>query len=114
MFLIIQRQLPYSSSAANESLDIALGFAVMDQPCALLFVDDGVCQLLKTQAPLQQKNLVKHFAALPLYGIDELYCDKASLEARGVAREQIIDGVTLLDSSAVKALIQDARGVFSL
>jgi tRNA 2-thiouridine synthesizing protein C len=114
MFLVIQRQLPYSSLAANESLDIALGFAVMDQPCALLFADEGVYQLLKNQSPLHQKNLVKHFSALPLYGIDTLYCDQASLDARGVTSEQLIDGVTLLDSDAVKGLIQGARGVFSL
>ena len=114
MQLIIQRHPPYSGQAASESLDIALGFAVMDQDCALLFVDDGVWQLLHQQSPAAQKNLAKHFAALPMYGIEQCYCERESLAARGIAEDSLIDGITLLDRPEINALIAKARGVFAL
>ncbi len=114
MQLIIQRHPPYSGQAASESLDIALGFAVMDQDCALLFVDDGVWQLLREQAPETQKNLAKHFAALPMYGIEQSYCERESLAARGIIEDALIDGITVLDRAAVNALIARACGVFAL
>jgi len=112
--LIIQRTAPYGSQFANESLDLALGFAVMDCDVAMLFVDDGVYQLLKQQAPAEQKSLAKNFAALPLYGIEQLFCDSDSLTGRGIRPEQLIDGVTLLDASNTRALIAKAARCFAL
>ena len=114
MYLVIQRHPPYSGQAASESLDIALGFAVMDQDCALLFVDDGVWQVLCEQAPSVQKNLAKHFAALPMYGIEQCFCERESLEARGITSDRLIEGITLIDRTQVNALIAKANGVFAL
>lgn len=114
MMLITQRHAPYSGQAPLESLDLALGFAVMDQPCALLFIDDGVWQLLSGQSPNDQKNLAKNFAALPLFGIEHLYCDESSLIDRGIKPSQLIEGVTLLHSQEVCDFLQTANGVFAL
>lgn len=114
MYLVLQRHPPYSAHAASETLDIALGFAVMDQACALLFIDDGVYQLLATQAPSAQKNLAKHFAALPMYGIDQWFCDRDSLLARNIDTASLLPGVQIVDASYTQQLIADAVQVFSL
>lgn len=114
MNVIIQRQPPYGSQLASESLDIALGFAVMDQSCALLFLDDGVWQLLAQQSPSSQKNLAKHFAALPMYGIDNLYCERESLQQRGLDEDALIAGVQIIGLAESKQLIANATRVFTL
>ncbi len=114
MTLIIQRSAPYGSLFANESLDLALGFAVMDCETRMLFVDDGVLQLLRNQSPTTQKNLSKNLAALPLYGVEKLYCDSASLQRRNLAPEQLIDGVEVLDNQQIQQLIAQASRCFAL
>ena len=114
MQLIIQRQPPYSGQHAYESLDLALAYTVMDVECALLFIDDGVWQLLRSQAPATQKSLIKNFAALPLYGIEKLYVERESLLTRGITTSDIIDNVEVIDSEACRELIASTRGVFAL
>lgn len=114
MYLVLQRHPPYSTQAANESLDIALGFAVMDQACALLFIDDGVYQLMRTQSPNAQKNLAKHFAALPMYGIDQVFCDHDSLHARNIDTSLLLPGIQIVETSYTQQLLAEAVQVFSL
>ena len=57
--LIISRQAPWAGPGANEALDIVLAGGAFDLPVALLFMDDGIFQLLANQiaAAIQQKNL---------------------------------------------------------
>ena len=83
-FLCVCRRPPYGSSLAREALDVALAAAAFDQPVALLFLGDGVLQLLpQQQAPgIDQKPLDKQLAALPLYDVDKLYVDSEALHAR--------------------------------
>ncbi|WP_019332608.1 DsrE family protein, partial [Pseudomonas syringae] len=47
--LIVSRQSPWSGPGAREALDIALAGGAFDLPVGLLFLDDGVFQLLPQQ-----------------------------------------------------------------
>ena len=69
--LIISRQAPWSGPGAREALDIALAGGAFDLPLAMLFLDDGVLQLVAGQQPsaLQQKDLAANLQALPLFGV---------------------------------------------
>ena len=72
--LIISRQAPWSGPGAKEALDIVLAGGAFDLPIALLFMDDGIFQLLATQnaAAIQQKNLTANLQALSMFGVDDL------------------------------------------
>lgn len=112
--LILQRSAPYGSLYANESLDLGLGFAVMDCDVAMAFIDDGVYQLVKQQAPTQQKNLAKNLSALPLYGIEQLYCEQESLDERHLTLVDIVDGVAVVSRQQISTLIQQSSRCFAL
>jgi tRNA 2-thiouridine synthesizing protein C len=57
--LVISRQAPWSGLSAREALDVVLAGGAYDLPIGLLFMDDGVLQLLQGQdaAAVQQKDL---------------------------------------------------------
>ncbi len=67
--LIICRKAPYGNSLANAALNVALATSVFDQTLALLFMGDGVWQLMPGQDSMgiAHKNLSKQLSALPLY-----------------------------------------------
>ncbi len=85
-FLLICRHAPYGGSLARESLDVALTAATFDQRVAILFLGDGVQQLLRAQHPdaIAQRALDKQLAALPLYDVDTIYVEADALRARGL------------------------------
>lgn len=85
-FLLICRHAPYGNSLAREALDVALTAATFDQPVTMLFLGDGVLQLLRDQQPaaIAQKALDKQLAALPLYDVETIYVDAAALSTRGL------------------------------
>ncbi|MCB1854817.1 MAG: sulfurtransferase complex subunit TusC [Halieaceae bacterium] len=75
--LVIIRQPPYSGSLARAGIDTALAHAAFERPLEVLFMGDGVLQLLPDQAPesLGRKSLARLLASLPLYGIEQVYAD---------------------------------------
>ena len=87
--LIVLQQAPYSSASANEALDLALAAGTFEQKVALLFIEDGVYQLMSEQAPdaLQQKSLEKMINALSFYGVSMLAVESHSLFDRDLHPE---------------------------
>ena len=84
--LIISRQAPWSGPGAREALDIVLAGGAFDLPIGLLFMDDGVFQLAANQAPkaLQQKDLSANLQALELFGVEDAFACRHSLDERGL------------------------------
>ena len=89
--LIISRQSPWSGPSAREALDIVLAGGAFELPLGLLFLDDGVFQLISAQkaARLEQKDLTANLQALPMFGIESLYAAKRSLRERGLDDAQL-------------------------
>jgi tRNA 2-thiouridine synthesizing protein C len=79
--LVIVRHTPYGTSLARASIDVALAAAAFDQPVDVLFIGDGVLQLLPDQAShlLGVKNLGRQLASLPLYGINRVFVEEAAV-----------------------------------
>ena len=105
--LLLIRHSPYGSSLARASIDVALAAAAFDQAVSLLFVGDGVLQLLPEHQTEEQgvRNLGKLLASLPLYDIEQVYVD-----AQAAARYQLdltTTAVTAqaLDSEAMSRLL---------
>lgn len=94
--LIIIRHSPYGSSLARTAIDIALAAGAFEQTVALLFMGDGVLQLIPEQdgAALGTKTISRQIASLPLYDVGRVY---AELES---SRNYAID----LDSAPVAVI----------
>ena len=105
--LIISRQAPWSDPGAREALDIALAGGAFDLPIGLLFLDDGVFQLIAGQQPgqLQQKDLGANLQALPMFGVESLYASQHSLNERGLSDAELNLAVQRLDDSTLTALL---------
>jgi tRNA 2-thiouridine synthesizing protein C len=114
--LIISRQGPWSGPGAREALDIALAGGAFDLPLGLLFLDDGVFQLVANQQPvtLEQKDLTANLQALPLFGVESLYASARSLQERGLEGTALNLEVEVLDDSALTALIDRYDQVLTL
>ncbi|MCX4029008.1 sulfurtransferase complex subunit TusC [Endozoicomonas sp. SM1973] len=113
---IVSQQSPYASPRAKEALDAALVAATFDIPTTLVLLGDGVFQAIKTQAgeKIQQKNLGKQLAVLPMYDIEVLYVSEQDLSCRGLKPEQLMDNVQVLPGEQISELIRQQDMVISL
>jgi tRNA 2-thiouridine synthesizing protein C len=106
-FLIVNRKAPYASAFAKEALDVALIAAAFGQQLSILFMDDGVYQLLKQQDPsgINQKNSSQTLPMLDMYDIKDIYVEAASLQARNLHTEDLLIPVQVIDSQAAAGLM---------
>lgn len=104
--LLLIRHSPYGSSLARASIDVALAAAAFDQAVSVLFVGDGVLQLLPDQDTGEKgaRNLGRLLASLPLYDIEQVYVD-----AEAVARYHLD-----LDTTPVAARSLDRKAMSQL
>lgn len=105
--LLICRQAPWAGMAAREALDMALAGGAFDLPVSLLFLGDGVLQLVSGQQPscLQQKDLGANLQALPLFGIEALYAAHRDVQQRGLDAQALSMPVTLLENEHLANLL---------
>lgn len=102
--LFISRHAPYGNSLAKEALDAILAASAYDQDLSLLFMDDGVFQLLKNQTPLHiaQKSFSAILPALSLYEIDNIYVHAESMIKRKITIDDFaLDNLHVIDSTTV-------------
>ncbi|MBT7941935.1 MAG: sulfurtransferase complex subunit TusC [Alphaproteobacteria bacterium] len=111
-FLFVNRRAPYGTVYALESLEVVLISAAFDQDVSLVFMDDGVLQILKNQDtdPIGMKNFSKTYRALEGYDVEKLYVEKESLEARGLTEDDLLVDVEILNSQELSDLM-DAQDV---
>lgn len=114
--LLISRQAPWAGIAAAEALDIALAAGAFDLPLSILFMDDGVYQLLAEQQPqlLEQKDLSANLQALPMFGIEQLYVAQHCLAERGVNISQLAIKAAALDDLHIQQLMGQFDHVVTL
>lgn len=114
--LLITRQAPWAGIGAAEALDIALAAGAFDLPLSILFMDDGVLQLLAQQQSqmLEQKDLSANLQALPMFGIEQLYVAEQCLNQRGLDSELLAVDVDVLDDQQIQQLIRQHDYVMTL
>lgn len=114
--LIISRQAPWAGTGARDALDIVLAGAAFELPVSLLFLDDGVLQLVAGQQPgqLQLKDLQANLRALPLFGVDQIHVAARSLAERGLVADDLALEAECLDDTAISALISAHAEVVTL
>lgn len=128
-FMYLNRKAPYGTIYAWESLEVVLIGAAFDQEVSLMFMDDGVYQLIKGQNPSEigMKNFSPTYRTLGDYEIKNVYVDGDSLAARGINQddllqiawedletgEEVENIVTVIDPARVRELMSEADVVFS-
>ena len=128
-FMYLNRRAPYGTIYAWESLEVVLIGAAFDQEVSLMFIDDGVFQLVKGSDTSQSdmKNFMPTYRTLGDYGVRHMYVDKASLEARGLTEDDLIEVawedfeteeevdniVEAVDTEKAKELMAESDVVFS-
>lgn len=114
--LLVISQHPPFQPQAREALDVALAAAAFGVPVGILFMNDGVLQLLKGQdaAQVQQKSLAANLQALPLFGVEDLLVCQHSLAERGLQVRQCQLEVRPLAAAEITSLLEHYDQVVSL
>ena len=114
-FMFVNRKAPHGTIYALESLEVVLITAAFDQDVSLVFLDDGVFQLKKTQQTkgIETKNFSPTYRALDGYDVEKLYVEKESLQARGLSEEDLLVDVTVLSAAEMGVLMDEQDVVLS-
>ncbi len=114
--LFISRSPPYGATRARALLDMALAASIYEQDIELLFLGDGVYQLLTGQdaAGIHMKTLGKALTALAHYGIEKPGVEAAALAARGLDQSAPLIPVETLSADQISERIARADVVFNL
>ncbi len=106
-FMFVNRKAPYGTIYALESLEVVLIAATFDQDCSLVFMDDGVYQLVKGQDSkrIGIKNFSPTYRALDDYDINKLYVERESLQSRGLTEDDLMVPVAVLDGAGLAELM---------
>lgn len=101
---IINSSSAHGQANGRESLELTLAMSAFNESLSLFFINDGVYQLLTGQAPenILQKHYQPLFKMLEIYDVEQIYVCSASLKQRGLAVEQLLIDVTVLDNQQLQ------------
>ena len=128
-FCYVNRKAPHGTIYAWESLEVVLIGAAFEQDVTLIFMDDGVFQLIKgmnTKAA-NMKDFSKTYSALGDYDITKIYVDQESLTERGLTLDDLQhltwedenedwaekDSIRLVDRKALGELLNEQDVILS-
>lgn len=113
--LYVFTQAPYSNAAGLEALDAVLIGASFEQDVSVLFLENGVFQLLNGQNTQSTgiKQFTKTFKVLADFGVEHCYAHDLSLQARGLEQSQLMIDTQVLSSEQVRSLIAEQHRVFT-
>lgn len=114
-FMFVNRKAPYGTIYALESLEVVLITASFDQDVSLVFMDDGVYEIVKGQQTkgIGIKNFSPSYRALEGYDVEKLYVDQDSLTQRGLTTADLLVPVEVLDAAAMGKLMAEQDVVLS-
>ena len=110
---ILMRKAPYGSVYTAEGFRSVMGIAVFEMDAVLIFVEDGVYALVKDQnsEKLDMQPLGEGFPMLPEFGVNGFYVHQTSLEERGLAVDDLVMEVELIDNAGLAKLLAEYGAV---
>lgn len=114
-FMYVNRRAPYGTIYALECLEVVLVAAAFDQEVSVVFVDDGVCELMKKQdtTDIGMKNFSKTYGALDDYDVEKIYVEKESLDARGLTADDLVIPVEVIAADDLRQIMSQQDVVIS-
>ncbi|GMT42882.1 MAG: sulfurtransferase TusC [bacterium] len=108
-FLFLMKKAPHGSIYPYEGLEVILIMAAYDQLINVAFVEDGVLSLVKGQdtSAIGVKDFSNTLRILEDYGVEHLYVDKESLEARGLKEEDLITPVEVVEKEKISSVMRE-------
>lgn len=115
-YLLIMQQSPYQSSLALEALEFALALGAFNQDVTLLFVEQGILQLLPQQHAelISYKNYTKAYEGLSLFDINAVYISKDSLHDYKYEVQDLLIRPQVVDALGIKTLMDTHDIVLTL
>jgi tRNA 2-thiouridine synthesizing protein C len=113
--LVIFRNSPYSSIKAQEGIELTLLASSYALDLSVLFLGNGVLQLLKDQRPekIFRKNLGKMLAALSLYEIKNIYVDQDALTQYQLQKDQLVLNCQNVNQQQISNIIHEHQGIIN-
>ena len=108
-FMYVNRKAPYGTIYALEVLESVLISAAFEQDTSVVFLDDGVFQIKKGSdtKDVGMKNFTNTYRALAGYDIEKLYVEKESMDARGLAPDDLLVKVQVLPAAELAKLMAE-------
>lgn len=113
--IFINRRSPYGSSHAQEALDMAFALSAFEHKISLIFMDDGVLQIMRDQNPsgIGMKNISPTFRAWEDYEIEHIYVEKESLQMRGMDKMDLLIGAEIVAADQLGKIIEKQDFIFN-
>ncbi|WP_133406804.1 sulfurtransferase complex subunit TusC [Parashewanella tropica] len=110
---IIFSSNPVEYANGREGLDLTMLSASFDQQVTVIFVKQGILNLVKDQKPeaYGSKDYISTFKALPLYDVEDICCCADSLSLLGLTRSDLSMETDVLTKSDIADLIDRADEV---
>ena len=91
----------------KDGIDMALIGSAFGQALSVLFLEDGVFQLLKKQRPdaIQGKDHSSTLAAFEMYDVNDIYVDSEALEERTLSDTDLSISVKRLNPAEIARLM---------
>lgn len=107
--MIINHRPPHGTLHAWESLDLTLTAAAFEQEVSVVFMDDGVYQLMAGQDTRQIdiKDFSPAFRAFEDFDIHRVYVEATALTHRGLTMEDLLVDANLVDSGTLGKLMSE-------
>lgn len=114
-FMFVNRRAPHGTIYALEALEVMLIGAAFEQEVSVVFLDDGIFQLVAGQDTyaVQMKNFAPAFGALKDYDLEAFYVEKESMEARGIAAGDLLVPVSVKNTAEIADLMESHDVILS-
>ena len=112
--LLVFRHAPYGNALAREGLEAALACGAMGAKTSVLYINEGVWQLLEPQdsGAIDCKNQAAMASALSLYDVDDIWVDEDSLKQRNLSSADIQAG-KIINTARVQKLLATSHSILS-
>lgn len=109
-------QAPHGTVRVQEALDILLMASSFDHEISLIFLSDGVFNLLRQQSPtiLGNKNFTSAYKALALYDVKNIYIAEQDLIKRGITINDLFLAPQLLSDTEITYCMQQHDAIFNI
>lgn len=109
------RSSPHKTSAGREGIDALLAASAYCEDICVLFIGDGVYQLLQGQQPqgILSKDYAPMLKLFDLYDIEQVFVCADSLAQRGLGQAGLVIAAERLEPAEIKLKLHQASKLLS-
>ncbi len=108
--LFVNQQAPHGTVFSQEKLQMAMVFGAFELKVSMLYLGNGVFNLVKNQQTqaIGFYNFSKQYLALEqYYDIENIFVDRDSMNERALYTEDLLIPVAVIDFSQIQTLLHE-------